>query len=370
VLAGPVGLVLVFASWAGLLVVGWTLIFLPHVPEGFHRATGSPADSDPVEALNVSLVTLTTLGFGDVTPDAAWLRVIVPIEALLGFGLLSASVSWLLLIHPALARRRSLAYEIALLRKAEQETGTPLVQLGTGPVEQIYAELSSRLVAVERDLVNFPVTYYFAEANERFSLAIAMPYLVELGKLGGDPSVPLVSAFGLPCCETLSMTSRIRSQPASTARARRPPRTASLRTRATMAEVADGCADRSRAHAMPDDDGATIGLGRVGGVSFEDLLAITADEGETLVELGRALGLRAGHARPALGGDLGPHRRAGLRSAHVWHGARPVAEAGISDCWTPTRGLRRCSPTSCAGCRPRPARSCAGGGTGRKLTCR
>ena len=189
-LAGPVGLVLVFASWAGLLVVGWTLIFLPHVPEGFHRATGSPADSDPVEALNVSLVTLTTLGFGDVTPDAAWLRVIVPIEALLGFGLLSASVSWLLLIHPALARRRSLAYEIALLRKAEQETGTPLVQLGTGPVEQIYAELSSRLVAVERDLVNFPVTYYFAEANERFSLAIAMPYLVELGKLGGDPSVP------------------------------------------------------------------------------------------------------------------------------------------------------------------------------------
>ena len=70
-------------------------------------------------------MTLTTLGFGDVTPDAAWLRLVVPVEALLGFGLLSASISWLLLIHPALARRRSLAYEIALLRKAEQETGTP-----------------------------------------------------------------------------------------------------------------------------------------------------------------------------------------------------------------------------------------------------
>jgi hypothetical protein len=190
VLAGPVGLVLVFASWAMLLVVGWTLVFLPHVPEGFHRATGGPADSDLIEALNVSLVTLTTLGFGDVTPDAAWLRVVVPIEALLGFGLLSASISWLLLIHPALARRRSLAYEIALLRKAEEETRTPLVQLDPEPVEKLYAELSSRLVAVERDLVNFPVTYYFAENDQRFSLALAMPYLIQLAEHGRDPGAP------------------------------------------------------------------------------------------------------------------------------------------------------------------------------------
>jgi hypothetical protein len=189
VLAGPLGLVLVFTSWAGLLVAGWTLVFLPHVPEGFHRATGGAAESDLIEALNVSLVTLTTLGFGDITPDDAWLRVVVPIEALVGFGLLSASISWLLLIHPALARRRSLAYEIALLRKAEEETGTPLVQLAAEPVDEIYAELSSRLVAVERDLVNFPVTYYFAEDDERFSLAVAMPYLRQLAEHGRDPSV-------------------------------------------------------------------------------------------------------------------------------------------------------------------------------------
>jgi hypothetical protein len=190
VLAGPLGLVLVFASWAILLGVGWALVYLPHVPEGFHRATAGPADSDLVEALNVSLVTLTTLGFGDVTPDAAWLRLVVPVEALLGFGLLSASISWLLLIHPALARRRSLAYEIALLRKAEQETGTRLLELDAAPAEQIYAELSSRLVAVERDLVNFPVTYYFAEQDERFSLGVAMPYLIDLAERGRDPSVP------------------------------------------------------------------------------------------------------------------------------------------------------------------------------------
>jgi hypothetical protein len=201
VLAGPLGLVLVFATWAALLIAGWTLIFLPHVPEGFQQATAGGADSELVEALNISLVTLTTLGFGDVTPDEAWLRVVVPIEALLGFGLLSASISWLLLIHPAIARRRTLAYEIALLRKAEEETGIPVVRLDVeaaeqpyaDPADQIYAELISRLVAVERDLVNFPVSYYFAENDERFSLAVAMPYLRQLAEHGRDPSVPALT---------------------------------------------------------------------------------------------------------------------------------------------------------------------------------
>ena len=190
VLAGPLGLILVFATWAALLVTGWMLVFLPHVPEGFHRA-GSTAGGDVVEALNVSLVTLTTLGFGDVTPNAAWLRLVLPIEALVGFGLLSASISWLLLIHPALARRRSLAYEISLLKKAERETGATLAGVEAESAERVFAELTSRLIAVERDLVNFPVSYYFAEGDERFSLAVALPYLQQLAEQGCEAGAPL-----------------------------------------------------------------------------------------------------------------------------------------------------------------------------------
>jgi hypothetical protein len=38
--------------------------------------------------------------------------------------------------------------------------------------------------------VNFPVTYYFAEQDERFSLGVAMPYLIDLAERGRDPSVP------------------------------------------------------------------------------------------------------------------------------------------------------------------------------------
>jgi hypothetical protein len=148
------------------------------------------AGGDLVDALNISLVTLTTLGFGDVTPHAAWLRLVNPLEALLGFGLLSASVSWLLLTYPVLSRRRSLAYEVSLLRRQQQETGSSVVDLEPAVAERILAELTSRLVAVERDFVNFPITYYFVESDERFSLAAAAPHLLELAERGAAPGRP------------------------------------------------------------------------------------------------------------------------------------------------------------------------------------
>jgi len=111
-------------------------------------------------------VTITTLGFADVIPHAGWLRGVAPLEALLGFGLLSASISWLLLIYPAISRRRSLAYEISLLVEAEGQAGVALERLEPASAAGIYEEL-----AVERDLVSFPISYYFAELDERFALA-------------------------------------------------------------------------------------------------------------------------------------------------------------------------------------------------------
>ena len=184
-LAGPLGMIAVIACWAVLLIVGWALVFLPHVDDGFRLPAGARG-GELVDALNVSIVTLTTVGFGDVTPEAAWLRIVTPLEALLGFGLLSASVSWLLLVYPVLARRRSLAYEVNLLRREEQdEAGVSLLELEPDVAERVLAELTSRLIAVERDLVNFPITYYFVEADPRFSLADAAPYLLDLGERAG-----------------------------------------------------------------------------------------------------------------------------------------------------------------------------------------
>ena len=100
--------------------------------------------------------------------------------------MLSAIISWLVSIYPALSRRRSLAYEISLLRAAEAEDDVSLDDLTPDTVDRLLAELTSRLVAVERDLVHFPISYYFSAENPRFSLPVAAPYLLEVARRGMD----------------------------------------------------------------------------------------------------------------------------------------------------------------------------------------
>ena len=184
-LAGPTALILIILFWAVCLVLGWALIFWPHIDSGFAFQEGAE-HRQFIDSIYISLTTLATVGFGDITPDAGWLRIITPFEALLGFGLLTASISWLGSIYPVLMRRRSLAYEIYLLRKAEEEVGARVSDLEPTSAAAIYSELMTRLVNVERDLVAFPIAYYFTESDDRFSLPAAMCYLHEVALEGAD----------------------------------------------------------------------------------------------------------------------------------------------------------------------------------------
>src|SRR3954447_15690556 len=40
-LAGPFALLSVVATWAVLLIAGWALVFLPHMPDGFNLGRGA-----------------------------------------------------------------------------------------------------------------------------------------------------------------------------------------------------------------------------------------------------------------------------------------------------------------------------------------
>ncbi|MDD7939604.1 potassium channel family protein [Actinomycetospora lutea] len=180
-LAGPLAFIVVVASWATFLGGGWALLYWPWMPGGFlHAAELTGAGTGLLDALYFSLVTLTTLGYGDVSPAHGLLRVAAPLESLLGLGLLTASVSWLLSIFPVLSRRRALAYEIRLLEEVGADDSDP------GPPSplpaSVYADLTSRLVACERDLVTFPITYYFHDDDPRFALPAVMGHLLDLAE--------------------------------------------------------------------------------------------------------------------------------------------------------------------------------------------
>ena len=173
-LAGPFGLVAVITAWAILLLVGWALLLWPHLAS-FRDVAGDPADGGLWEALHISALTLSTLGYGDVTPVDRWLRVVAPLQALLGFGLLTASVTWLFAVQPAVQRRRALGYELWLLREAtDGEHDAPVTD------GQMFTELTSRIVAVERDIVAIPASYYFRDPDERLLLSAQLPFLREV----------------------------------------------------------------------------------------------------------------------------------------------------------------------------------------------
>lgn len=173
-LAGPLGIVAVTCLWAGLIVTGWALVYWPWLPDGFVYSSGLLPErrSDALDAFYVSLVSLTTLGVGDVAPQEAWLRVAVPLEALVGFTLLTAVVSWVLQVYPALARRRTLALRLEALCRADP-TGAWLDDDSSAAASVLHG-LASDVSGVRVDLTQYAETYYFRDRENVGSLPAAV----------------------------------------------------------------------------------------------------------------------------------------------------------------------------------------------------
>jgi hypothetical protein len=194
-LAGPSALVAILLSWVGLVAVGWALVYWPRMPESFLLSPGlGPSGAEGfVDALYLSLMTLTTLGYGTITPSPNWLRIVAMLEALVGFGLLTASLTWVISIYPPLTRRRSLAQQIALIRDSESKTGVSVAQAGAQAAERRFEALVSQVVMVRSDLVMFPITYYFHSTDESASLPANGRTLLRIAEEGvGDDNPPAV----------------------------------------------------------------------------------------------------------------------------------------------------------------------------------
>jgi hypothetical protein len=181
-LGGPLGFFAVLFVWVLLFVVGWALIYLPHLQDQFSFDPGTPAaaKSGFVTSFYFSMASFTTLGYGDITPLGGWLRLLAPLESLVGFGFLTASVTWLLSLYPALFQRRALADEIALVYETEQESTLPFSEWDGAIVEQVLGKFTSELVSVRGGYLEFPVVYYFQGRDEQIGLPAMMPYLLEL----------------------------------------------------------------------------------------------------------------------------------------------------------------------------------------------
>ncbi|WP_406864756.1 potassium channel family protein [Streptomyces sp. HUAS MG47] len=186
-LAGPLGMVCVVSVWALTVAVAWALVYWPHMPEGFSYSAGLvPAEhAGPVDALYVSLVTLATLGLGDIAPAAGWLRIVGPLEALVGFALLSATVAWILGIYPALARRRTLA-----LRLSHVRGGVTTRELDSDGGAALLDSLASAVSVITVDFLQYAESYYFYDGDENTSLPRQIGHAVSLAELAESAHHP------------------------------------------------------------------------------------------------------------------------------------------------------------------------------------
>ncbi|MCG2622853.1 ion channel [Arthrobacter sp. I2-34] len=181
-IVGPLAIGAVVTMWVVLEVLGWALICLPYVPDGFSYSPGlePTAYPDAAEALYISLVTISTLGFGDVVATDGGLRLLLPLESLTGFALLTAAVSWFLQIYPALARRHVLAIRLAMLERTEY--ARILDSADDTSSSRMLEILARDFIQLRVDLMQNPETYYFHEPAAEILLPAPLVHAYELGR--------------------------------------------------------------------------------------------------------------------------------------------------------------------------------------------
>lgn len=177
-LSAPVSLVAVIAAWTGLAILGWALLYLPHLPDGFVYGEGVPQQGDFAEAVYISMGSLSTVGYGEIVAGPPLLRLLAGLQSITGFALLTATVSWFLQLFPALTRRRTLAHQLNLMREAGGRDGIA----GLDPTHSaaLIESLAGSVAMVSVDLSSFRESYYFREVEQRSSLAATVAYAQDL----------------------------------------------------------------------------------------------------------------------------------------------------------------------------------------------
>jgi len=173
--AAPLAVVVILLAWAICLATGFAFIYWGVPAENFkveENVAGPP--NGFWTSFYYSLEVMTTLGFGDIKPIPAWLRLIVTLHTLIGFALVTASMTWILLIFPALSRINLLAVTASALREAENRTGSQVVCIES---EGVLERLLTGVIQFRVDLIHYPIVYYFRADRDDACLARSIGFI-------------------------------------------------------------------------------------------------------------------------------------------------------------------------------------------------
>lgn len=178
--AAPLGVMLTIGGWMAGAIAGWGALYWAALPDGITDTVEGSTAIGALDALYLSLTTVTTLGYGDLVATGDWLRLMAPLQALFGFALLSASISWVLSIQPALARLRSFAAHLSSIEDPPGDGDPPVEALPAPTLAALLRGLAERVGTTESDLGHFPTAYWFEPSQEHLSLAQTLPRAARL----------------------------------------------------------------------------------------------------------------------------------------------------------------------------------------------
>ncbi len=180
---GPLSLILLLAVWAGVMVVGFALIYY---------ALGSPFN-DPAQGagfwsdLYVSGTTIFTLGLGDVTPHSGGVRAVIILESGTGLGLLAVVMGYFPVLYAAFSRRE---VSISMLDARAGSPPTAAELLRRHAYDGGNSALSLLLVEWERwsaelleSHISYPLLCYFRSQHTNQSWISALTAVLDTSAL-------------------------------------------------------------------------------------------------------------------------------------------------------------------------------------------
>lgn len=165
--AGPLAMAAHMGVWVFGCWMGYTLIYLGHI-DSFTSTAASFGDRGLLEAMYISAVSLTTIGFGDIVAGTDALRLVTTLEGGTGFVVISGSISYLLGVYPKVSQMRC-----AAARMYDSDALSPqgakrfIVSGRSAELSQLHRDL----IEAQQDLKRFPVLALFHPTDERESLS-------------------------------------------------------------------------------------------------------------------------------------------------------------------------------------------------------
>jgi hypothetical protein len=176
---GPLSFILLLSMWAGLLVIGFALLYW--APGG---AIKTPEGTAGFSAcLYFSGTTFFTLGLGDIVPLTPLARALIVFEGGMGFGFLAIVISYLPALNQSFSRRE---VNISLLdaRAGSPPTATEILRRHIGDhdveaLQKLLHEWERWSAELLESHLSYPVLVYFRSQHDNQSWLAALTSILD-----------------------------------------------------------------------------------------------------------------------------------------------------------------------------------------------